>query len=968
MIPYRQIKMEHLKDKKYWINRIWQGHTLDILRQMPDEMVDMVITSPPYYSLRDYGTDPQVWGGDPACVHQWDETITAVSSGMLGMNERLQKETDNRGSKFVEEGFNKPKTSKNAFCRGCGAWKGELGLEPDFNLFVDHLVMVFEEVKRVLKPTGSCYVNMGDTYGGACSRASEGGRAGFGDPREIVVNRGYDKCLLMVPERFAIAMIDRGWILRNKIVWCLEETTKLFVKIDGLYYHLTIKELYDRKNKNIFVLTQDIQGKNIWIKVKNIFNNGQQECLKIVTKTGREIVCNFEQQFVYKKTSIKVENQEFRKIKIKKANELNDKDYLYVNINVDCMQEGIRDDYDKGFVVGFYLAEGSFVKNRIGVYKNTKYFLYAQRRWGKNEKQNKIVAVQFSCGIDDIKRGYIDKLKMYDVKIRQYGNCVNVQSRDRNLLDLIQEFVQGDLCDGKYLTNKVYNQSKKFLEGIIDGFVSGDGYYNKERYTVRIKPNYNLKDDLMLICRLLGYDFRFYSVYKVKNNNKYYDVMSFAIRKNSYRSMQFNCYSDKVEKIEKVGIKNVYDIEVEPIYTSYCGKGKSSKITKEKKKNKYNNLYFLSNGVWTHNCKPNAMPSSVTDRLKNTWEYVFFFTKNKKYYYDLNAIREAPKSLVEVPQPQTINGGDSQLDLIQCEVENKPEVEINIPSSPKYEGQEGHSNRQGLNRKLDTVTLKAYKEYQQPIARYLKRYIRKEHEIALNQVFGEHKWGHWIRTDLSGASLPGVDDWAKLKEILQFDNEFDEKIYEVQNLNIPIFSSGSNPGDLFKISTQAFPESHFAVFPEKLVIKPIRASCPEFVCCKCGQPMVKVYQKGQPIEEWKKDCGADSKGEYIGQGQKEYGQNNVQNPSDVKRRTLDSMREQVLTGYIQCECNAGFEPGIVMDIFSGAGTTCMVANNLGRYYIGIELNPKYIEMSEKRILKDGNPLFKGGYHATDGTE
>ena len=50
---------------------VYQGHTLDVLRSMPDESVHMVATSPPFWGLRDYKTEPQTWGGDPACEHEW---------------------------------------------------------------------------------------------------------------------------------------------------------------------------------------------------------------------------------------------------------------------------------------------------------------------------------------------------------------------------------------------------------------------------------------------------------------------------------------------------------------------------------------------------------------------------------------------------------------------------------------------------------------------------------------------------------------------------------------------------------------------------------------------------------------------------------------------------------------------------------------------------------------------------------
>lgn len=70
----------------------------------------------------------------------------------------------------------------------------QLGLEKDRDDFIDNLLMIFKEVKRVLKPTGSFWLNIGDTY--------------------------KDKELQLIPFRLAIRMIDeQGWVLRNNIVW-----------------------------------------------------------------------------------------------------------------------------------------------------------------------------------------------------------------------------------------------------------------------------------------------------------------------------------------------------------------------------------------------------------------------------------------------------------------------------------------------------------------------------------------------------------------------------------------------------------------------------------------------------------------------------------------------------------------------------------------------------------------------------
>lgn len=86
--------------------------------------------------------------------------------------------------------------------------------------YISHLCDIFDEVRRVLRNDGCCFVNMGDTYGGANSRASDGGRAGYGTERDGVYQRGQSKSLCQIPERFSIMMTDElGFIKRNEIIW-----------------------------------------------------------------------------------------------------------------------------------------------------------------------------------------------------------------------------------------------------------------------------------------------------------------------------------------------------------------------------------------------------------------------------------------------------------------------------------------------------------------------------------------------------------------------------------------------------------------------------------------------------------------------------------------------------------------------------------------------------------------------------
>ena len=137
------------------INKIICGDSLSTLKTFESESVDCVITSPPYYGLRDYG--------------------------------------------FTEQ----------------------TGLEPTYQEYITRLCDVFDEVKRVLKKEGTCFVNLGDTYNGSKSGHTDN-KNKKANSTTFQKNKDRNiqpKSLMMIPERFAMEMIERGWVLRNKIPW-----------------------------------------------------------------------------------------------------------------------------------------------------------------------------------------------------------------------------------------------------------------------------------------------------------------------------------------------------------------------------------------------------------------------------------------------------------------------------------------------------------------------------------------------------------------------------------------------------------------------------------------------------------------------------------------------------------------------------------------------------------------------------
>ena len=137
--------------------KIINGDSLKILKTLDTESIDCIITSPPYWQLRDYNIS------------------------------------------------------------------GQIGLEENVEEYIEKLMLIMDELYRVLKKSGTFFLNIGDTYSNVNSKFSKRSNKKRGKentfkviPRKTNIQR---KSKMMIPERLCIKMIDQGWILRNEIIW-----------------------------------------------------------------------------------------------------------------------------------------------------------------------------------------------------------------------------------------------------------------------------------------------------------------------------------------------------------------------------------------------------------------------------------------------------------------------------------------------------------------------------------------------------------------------------------------------------------------------------------------------------------------------------------------------------------------------------------------------------------------------------
>lgn len=301
--------------------------------------------------------------------------------------------------------------------------------------------------------------------------------------------------------------------------------------------------------------------------------------------------------------------------------------------------------------------------------------------------------------------------------------------------------------------------------------------------------------------------------------------------------------------------------------------------------------------------KRNGMPSSATDRLSNKWEPVFMLVKSNKpaYYYNTKTGLMVDKKTPKIMQKEGIDWGWEEVGNDYSKSDTK---------IPPEEAE-----------KLNSPRARVYREKKRKKVSYW-RSLDYFFDLDAIRVPYTEKLDRWGGEKLRAR---GKSNW---------DNETGQQTYRDRDMRPNKF--GKNPGDIFDIPTQPFLGSHFAVFPKKLISPMIEASCPQWICKECGMPRERITERNN-LSGLNPSTDYTAKTDWIKHG---TGKSTLHTDLNIIRETI---------GWTDCGCNAGWVSGVVLDPFIGSGTTAVVAKELGRNFIGIEINPKYIAMAKERL-------------------
>jgi DNA methylase len=502
---------------------------------LPDGSVDLIVTSPPYFGLRSYTDGGEHYGG-------------------------------------------------------------QIGSEATPAEFLAALVDCTREWVRVLKPSGSLFVNLGDKYSGYFGPNWKHDRNPGGGER---IPRGYrddlptsaptvwgipNKSLMGLPWRYALACTDQlGLILRAEIVWCLSGGARVYARTPTGDRPVMLRDLarsYQPENVQLW------NGER-WTQVLGWNRSpGRDGALELELRTGERIGCTPGHRWPTQRGTIRADEisvgDVIRTIWLPEPDELRH-------------HAGLPDD-DIGWLIGLYLAEGS--------------------RSGK--------MLQFAGhAAEDLRHARLARIaRAYDGNASLYQtseNGVTCNLSGSILIGIVDRYIgTGKTAHSKRLRRATWQRSNAFLGALMVGYLEGDGHYDakNDRWRLGFTANDELAADLRTLAARLGAKISLRRAMHTMHGRK------FPGWRGEWRwstSEHWNAkQSGEVVAIRSSRAREFYDIGVADAP----------------------HLFALASGVLTHNSKPNGLPESVTDRVRRAHEQVFHFTRQPRYYAAVDEIRE----------------------------------------------------------------------------------------------------------------------------------------------------------------------------------------------------------------------------------------------------------------------------------------------------------------------------------------
>ena len=435
--------------------------------------------------------------------------------------------------------------------------EGQLGLESTPTAYIEQMIGVLGELRRVLRPDGVLWLNIGDSY--AANRSYQVADSKWRDVGNEMSASTPDGLapgdLVGIPWSLAFALRETGWRIRSEVVWCLSGGVKLYAKTQNGVGPAMLKDLVRLRPDTVALWNGER-----WTRVTHwtpaVSRDG---AIEVEFRSGERVGCTVGHLWPTQRGLLTAA------------------DLRVGDIIPDCQLPGDEAhglpsglSPDTGEVVGLFLAEGSSSGSTM----------------------------QFSLSVNE--RHLYERIqafaRFYDepVGYHVYGNTMAVRVEGTVAQAVIRRFVTGRTSKEKRLSPAAWRYGNRFLRGILAGYLWGDGGEDEKntRWRLGFTQNDALAADLRCLAARLGAKISLRRA-RHKLGDRYYPGYRGELRWEPHKHPNAKPMGEVVA-IRRSRARKFWDVTVADAP----------------------HLFALASGLLTHNSKPNPMPESV-----NGWRW-----------------------------------------------------------------------------------------------------------------------------------------------------------------------------------------------------------------------------------------------------------------------------------------------------------------------------------------------------------
>jgi hypothetical protein len=384
-----------------------------------------------------------------------------------------------------------------------------------------------------------------------------------------------------MPARLALALQADGWVLRSDIIWakCLSGGARVYARTQKGDMPMTIKDMV-----RLDPTTVKLWNGKQWTQAiawNETPRPTKERPLELVLRSGERIGCTPDHRWPTQRGLI-----EARALQV---GDILDSTHL----PEPDKPERPAGLFGVGWFVGMYLAEGSMTGDTIQISSHKDEYARFER-------------------LEALAKHYHGTASWYEFD----GNKAAIHVRSKILNAILDIYLSGRTAKDKHLAPICWQCTNGFLHDILLGYLEGDGHWDalNKRWRLGFTRNYNLEQDLRTLCARLDIQLRLNPSVATYQNG---EATTFRGEIRFERSKHYSAKQDsEIVEIRHSRARKFWDIAVEDDP----------------------HLFALASGVLTHNSNP--MPESVTDRPTKAHEYIYLLSKEPRYWYDQEAIRE----------------------------------------------------------------------------------------------------------------------------------------------------------------------------------------------------------------------------------------------------------------------------------------------------------------------------------------